>query len=132
MFGWFLLCYAVGLLAAVALGLLIHPEWKSWNLYPHRSSCASAFPLFSAYVLLAFVHFFGMGFALVGLVFYAIRCADNEWEEYAWQWGLQIGLGGLVYVCHLAVTYCGIRLYSGHKPKAHTKPAAVSALPLLP
>lgn len=66
-----MIIYVVLLLVTAALGVFLHQFASSWNLYDYR--CQSDRWQFFVYVLLAFLHFFGMGFTLAGVVAGIVR-----------------------------------------------------------
>jgi hypothetical protein len=65
----------------------------------------------TVYKLTCLLHFFGMGFFLVGTIFSAVTNSDQEWglnSYVGWQVVVQAVVGFLVYIIHLAYTYCGL------------------------
>lgn len=101
--GWQLAAYLAALLLAVFLGLFLHPEWRAWNLFrERRPTCSLGF---LSYAAIALLHFFFMGFALVGALFALARCFDAAVDLSGLQLGLQLGAGAGVYVGHIVATY---------------------------
>lgn len=63
------------------------------------------------YKLICLLHFFGMGFFLVGTIFSALTNSGQEWgfnSYVGWQVVVQFVVGIVVYIFHLAYTYCGL------------------------
>jgi len=105
-----LIIYAVLLLVTTALGVFLHKFAKNWNLYDYR--CESDKCEFFVYVLLAFVHFFGMGFTLTGVVAGIVRGiwgegfkGDGVVSFYVTSILVQTLVGILIEVGHLDYTY---------------------------
>lgn len=101
--GWELAAQLAALLLAAFLGLYLHPEWRAWNLFRERGPACSLG--FASYAAIALLHFFFMGFALVGALFALARCFDAAVDMRGLQLGLQLGAGALVYAGHLVATY---------------------------
>ena len=129
--------YSVGFLVAAGLGALIQPSITTF-LYEKRTDPTSI--LFYAYAVLALLHFFGMGFTVLGVAFnvgFALRegsartgaCAQNDVSENAGEYAAQSVLGGIVYAAHLIYAYV-IPVYDDLKQKR--KACDTKTLPCAP
>ena len=115
--------YAAAFVVALVLGAFLHPDFEKnnrFNVYKYRKTWCT--PGNWSYLVLAILHFFGMGYTLVGSV-----CHLAFWLQPT-QYGIQIFcivVGVVVYAVHLGVTYCG-----SAKPPRQT--SSTRSLPSIP